>query len=81
MKSIIRILGGIGFLVFAVCSILLATLSLWSFMTIPSLLSMIIGITMVIAVFLQKKINNILIYFIYINNVHLFIYYCNFEII
>jgi hypothetical protein len=48
MKSINRILGGIGFLVFAVCGILLATLSLWNFMTIPSLLSMIIGFTMVI---------------------------------
>ncbi len=49
MKSIKIILGGIGFLIFTICSILLIDIAQWLFLTIPVIISFSLGIIMVIS--------------------------------
>lgn len=48
MKSIKIILGGIGFLIFTICCILLGNMDDWSFLTIAGIVSLFLGIIMVI---------------------------------
>jgi len=49
MKSIKIILGGIGFLIFTICCILLVNMSGWLFLNIPGIVSLFLGIIMVIS--------------------------------
>jgi len=49
MKSIKIILGGIGFLIFTICCILLVDMGGWLFLNIPGIVSFFIGIIMVIS--------------------------------
>jgi len=49
MKSIKIILGGIGFLIFTICCILLVNMADWFFLTIPVIVSLFLGIIMVIS--------------------------------
>jgi uncharacterized membrane protein len=49
LKSIKIILGGIGFLIFTICSILLIDIAQWLFLTIPVIISFFLGIIMVIS--------------------------------
>ncbi|MGK0465660.1 hypothetical protein [Clostridium sp.] len=44
MKSIKIILGGIGFLIFTICCILLANMADWLFLTIPGIISLLLGL-------------------------------------
>jgi len=49
MKSIKIILGGIGFLTFTICCILLLEMGGWLFLNIPGIISLFLGIIMVIS--------------------------------
>jgi len=49
MKSIKIILGGIGFLIFTICCILLVDMGGWVFLNIPGIASLFLGIIMVIS--------------------------------